>query len=116
MFQEILQGGSGGESEINGFYHRISASELSSGSWSIELPFTPKIIFVETQTTYNNMRVVRMFDLDANTYYMSDSVSNIWHNLGGAANDVISITGNKLTYKVVNQYYYTDTDIIIGGE
>lgn len=57
-----------------------------------------------------------MFDLDANTYYMSDSVSNIWHNLGGAANDVISITGNKLTYKVVNQYYYTDTDIIIGGE
>lgn len=43
MFQEILQGGSGGESEINGFYHRISASELSSGSWSIELPLHLKL-------------------------------------------------------------------------
>ena len=115
MFQEILQGGGGGESELNGFYHRISASELSSGSWSIELPFTPKIIFVETQTTYNNMRVVRKFDLEANIIYMADSISNVWKNIGANDNSIISVTGNKVTYKVTNEYYYTDTDIIIGG-
>ena len=116
MWQEMLQGGGGGESELNGFYHRISASELSSGSWSIELPFTPKIIFVETQTTYNNMKVVRKLDLDANIIYMSDSVSNVWKNVGANDNTIISVIGNKVTYKVLNQYYYTDTDIIIGGE
>ena len=115
MFQKMLQSGGGGESELNGFYHRISASELSSGSWSIELPFTPKIIFTETQTTYNNMRTVRKFDLDANIIYMSDSSSNVWKNVGANDNSIISVTGNKVTYKVINQYYYTDTDIIIGG-
>ena len=117
MFQKMLQGGGGGggESELNGFYYRISASELSSGSWSIELPFTPKIIFVETQTTYYDMRVVKKFDLDANAYYMSDSKSNPWHYIGAIDNNNISVTGNKVTYKVINQYYYTDTDIIIGG-
>ena len=116
MFQKMLQGGGGGESELNGFYHRISASELSSGSWSIELPFAPKIIFIDTQTTYNSLRVVRKFDLDANIFYMSDSISNVWQAMGAITNDIISVTGNKVTYKVINQYYYTDTDIIIGGE
>ena len=116
MFQKMLQGGGGGESELNGFYYRISASELSSGSWSIELPFTPKIIFTDTQTTYSNMRIVRKFDLDANITYMADSRSNGWQNIGAVTNDIISVTGNKVTYKVINQYYYTDTDIIIGGQ
>ena len=116
MFQKMLQGGGGsGESELNGFYHRISASELSSGSWNIELPFTPKIIFTETQTTYHNMRVVRKFDLDANIIYLADSKNNTWKNVGANDNSMISVTGNKVTYKVINQYYYTDTDIIIGG-
>ena len=102
MFQKMLQGG-GGESELNGFYHRISASELSSGSWSIELPFTPKIIFTETQTTYNNMRVVRKFDLDANIVYLADNRTNTWQNVGANDNSLISVTGNKVTYKVINQ-------------
>ena len=114
MFQKMLQGGGGGESELNGFYYRISASELSSGSWSIELPFTPKIIYTETQTTYEDLRVVRKFDLDANIVYLADTHVS-WSNVGANDNSMISVTGNKVTYKVINQYYYTDTDIIIGG-